>query len=389
MKLRQIIIIGSAVLIIAGSVGLSIFLTTLKEEPEEKKEAPIRKYVKTTKVEYTDIDTKVVVFGRVKSAESLDLIAEISGIMTEGAITLKPGEKFTKGTLICIIDDTEAKFKLQAQKSNFLSDLAAILPDFKIDYPESFNIWQNYFNSIDLAKNLPLLPKRIDSKEKTFLATKNIFNSYYSIKSAEANMRKYKVYAPFNGSISEVVLQSGSYVNPGNKVARIIRTDKLELEVAIEVKDVAWLTEGTEVKIFSETGQQSWKGNIVRIGDLVNQNTQSIDVFISISPNQYRIYDGLYLRTEIPGKKVKNSMEIPRNAIFNGTQVFVVADTLLKVRDIQIHKINPQSVVFSGLGEGEDLVVEPLINAHNNMRVWKLSEKESSSTSVTLTANKS
>ena len=82
-------------------------------------------------------------------------------------------------------------------------------------------------------------------------------------------------------------------------------------------------------------------------------------------------------------------MEIPRNAIFNGTQVFVVADTLLKVRDIQIHKINPQSVVFYGLGEGEDLVVEPLINAHNNMRVWKLSEKESSSTSVTLTANKS
>jgi len=82
-------------------------------------------------------------------------------------------------------------------------------------------------------------------------------------------------------------------------------------------------------------------------------------------------------------------MEIPRNAIFNGTQVFVVADTLLKVRDIQIHKINPQSVVFSGLGEGEDLVVEPLINAHNNMRVWKLSEKESSSTTVTLTANKS
>ena len=90
MKLRQIIIIGSAVLIIGGSIGLSKFLTTLKEEPEEKKEAPIRKYVKTTKVEYTDINTKVVVFGRVKSAESLDLIAEISGIMTEGAITLKP-----------------------------------------------------------------------------------------------------------------------------------------------------------------------------------------------------------------------------------------------------------------------------------------------------------
>ena len=252
MKLRQIIIIGSAVLIIGGSIGLSKFLTTLKEEPEEKKEAPIKKYVKTTKVEYTDIDTKVVVFGRVKSAESLDLIAEISGIMTEGAITLKPGKKFTNGTLICVVDDTEAKFKLQAQKSNFLSDLAAILPDFKIDYPESFNIWQNYFNSIDLEKNLPLLPKRIDSKEKTFLATKNIFNSCYSIKSAEANMRKYKVYAPFNGSISEVVLQSGSYVNPGNKVARIIRTDKLELEVAIEVKDVAWLTEGTEVKIFQK-----------------------------------------------------------------------------------------------------------------------------------------
>ena len=47
MKKRQVIIIASALGIILASAGLSKFLTTLKEEPEEKKEIVVKKYVKT------------------------------------------------------------------------------------------------------------------------------------------------------------------------------------------------------------------------------------------------------------------------------------------------------------------------------------------------------
>ena len=63
-------------------------------------------------------------------------------------------------------------------------------------------------------------------------------------------------------------------------------------------------------------------------------------------------------------------MEIDRSAVYNGAQVFIVEDdSVLKVKSINTKRLNSKTVVFSGLEEGEELVIEQLINAHNNMIV--------------------
>jgi hypothetical protein len=102
---------------------------------------------------------------------------------------------------------------------------------------------------------------------------------------------------------------------------------------------------------------------------------------VKVIPNTFPLYDGLYLKAEIPGESIAESMEIPRNAVINQNQVFIVEDSLLKVKEIDVKKVNPKTVIFSGLTEGADLVIEPLLNAHNNMIAWKeedrsLHEKE-------------
>jgi len=374
MKPRQFIIVGIGIAVVAISFLLSGVLGGMKEPPEMKRPPEIKKYVKTEPVKYSTIPTEVLAFGRVRTAESLDVIAEVSGRMFGGSVPLKEGQSFRKGTLIYRIDDTETRLDLQSQKSNFLKDLAAILPDLKIDFSDNFKAWEEYFNSIDLNKSLPELPGYKSNKEKTFLATKNIFSSYYSIKSAEANLEKYRFYAPFAGTISEVNLQSGSYVNPGSNIAKILRSDKLEIKVDVSADQIHWIENGASTVVKSENGLE-WNGRVTRIGEFVNQNTQSIDVHIALESNGERLYDGQYLEAKIPGKVVENGMLIPRNAIFNGNEVFVLKDSLLKVKEVKIHKTNPETVVFSGLNSGSELVVEPLINAHNNMKAYKLEEK--------------
>ncbi|MDN5205315.1 efflux RND transporter periplasmic adaptor subunit [Fulvivirgaceae bacterium BMA10] len=376
MATRRIIIVLIGLGIIVGSIFIMGALVSMKKDPEKKTQAEIKRYVKTEPVRYSNINTEIAAYGRVRTAESLDLIAEVSGRMFAGPFPLKEGQRFKRGDLLFRIDDTESKLNLQSQKSNFLRDLAAILPDLKIDFSENYTQWNSYFESIDLNKSLPELPAYKSQKEKTFLATKSIFSNYYSIKSAEANLRKYHFYAPFDGNISLVNLQSGSYVNPGNNIGRIIRSGRLELKVAVETKDIGWIQKGTNVKVNAENSDVPWKGIITRIGEFVNQNTQSIDVFIAIEPNGNALYDGQYLKSAIPAKSIERGMIIPRNAIFNENEVFVLQDTVLKVRRINIHKLNPETVVFSGLEEGLDLVTEPLVNAHNNMKAYKLEEKK-------------
>lgn len=384
MKKRQLIIVGASLLLILGSVALQKLFGGMKEEPE-KKEIPVaKKYVKTQKVAYTDVPTFVIAHGRVETSDNLDLIAEKQGRMYQGAVRLKEGKRFKRGDLLFKIDDREARLNLQSQKSNLLKDLAAILPDFKVDFPDSYQKWNAYFESIDLNKNLPNLPELSSNKEKTYLATKNIFSSFYSIKSSEEALTKYKLYAPFNGIISEVLLQSGSYVGPGSKIAKIHRTDSYEIKVAVETGDINWIQKGMQVQLGIENSDERWLGKVLRIGELVNVNTQSIDVYIALDRNEKGVYHGMYLRSVIPGEAIKSAMEIPRGAVFNSNLTYIVQDSILVEKQVNVLRTNTETVVINGLLPGDDLVYEPLINAHNGMKVYKLSDKESSDKDINL-----
>lgn len=376
MKSRQLIVVVVVIAIIGGAAVLAGVLAEQKAPPEEKKLAVSVRYVKTEPVKYTDVETSVVAFGRVETAQSLDLLSEVGGRMYEGNIRLKAGQNFRKGTLLFYIDDDEAALNLKSQKSNFLRDLAAILPDLKVDFGDSYSTWQSYFSKIDIDKDLPKLPENTDEKEKTFLATKGIYSSYYSIKSAESRLKKHRYYAPFDGSVSEVAMETGAFVNPGTRIGRIIRAGAHELKVSVETRDISWIQEGTEVKIYSDETQQYWAGEVLRISDFVNQNTQSVDVFLAIQANGQRIYDGQFLQAAIPARVIKDGMVMPRSAIYNRSEVFVLEDTLLKVRKVNVVRLEKESAIFTGLEEGDALVVEPLINAHNNMVAKKLEEKD-------------
>ena len=376
MKLRQIIIIVATLVVLGGSFGLSSYLASQKEEKEEKKPPEIKKYVKTAEVKYSDIATEIVGYGRVQTAQSLDLLSEVGGRMFEGNIRLKEGQNFRKGTLLFYIDDLEAELSLKAQKSNFLRDLAAILPDLKIDFNENYAAWQSYFSKLDIEKDFPSLPDSRSEKEKTFLATKGIYSTYYTIKGAEVRLKKHKYYAPFNGSISEVAMETGAFVNPGTRIGRIMREGLHELKVSVETKDIPWILEGSEARIYSDETQQYWSGEVLRISDFVNQNTQSVDVFVAINPTQQKIYDGQFLQAAIPARVIKDGMIMPRSAIYNGSEVFILQDSLLKKRDVNVVRLEKESAIINGLPEGNDLVVEPLINAHNDMKAFKLQEKD-------------
>lgn len=376
MKKRQLVILLIAASTLFGSYLAKTFFAGMKEEPKQKKQIKAKKYVKTQPVHYSTIETNVVAYGRVQSAQNVDLLSEVSGRMYEGSIRLKEGQKFKKGTLLFYIDDREASLDLKSQKSNFLRDLAAILPDFKVDYSKSFETWNTYFNSIDLGKDLPELPSPDSEKEKTFLATQGIFSTYYNIKSAEVRLKKYRYYAPFDGSVTEVIMQSGSFISPGTRIGKISQTNVQEIKIAIETKEIPWVQEGSVATLMSDETNAILQGEVVRVSDYVNENTQSVDAYLKIFPSANKIYDGQFLQASIPAQSIENGMVIPRSVIYNGNEVFVLEDTLLKVHQIDIYRLVEEEAIVSGIEEGMDLVVEPLVNAHNNMTAFKLEKVE-------------
>ncbi len=339
-------------------------LSGMAETPDEKQKEALKLYVKTEKVSYKTNTAKIIETGRLSSQQSVDLSAEVQGQILPGNVILKEGTKFRQGDLLIKIFDEEAKNNLKASISRFMNGIAGILPDIKIDFPESFQKYQDFFNSIKIDKPLPELPQLDSDKEKVFLASRNILNDYFNIKSSEVRLSKYKLYAPFNGTFTAVYLEPGSVANPGSRIASMIRTDKLELEVPVRIGDAYWIHIGDIVKVSTKDRHLNWMGKVVRKSDFMDPSSQAITVYVALASKKDKpLYQGQYLRAEFASKTIESSMEMPRSAVFSKNKVFTVEDGKLKENQVEILKNMETTVIFSGLPEGVELVVEPLVNA--------------------------
>lgn len=368
MNGRKFKIIGSVVVLIVLSFVLMNVFGGMKKEPPRNEKEVSKVYVKAEKVVYSDISPTFSEGGRLGSQHNVDIMAEVQGKILRTDVTLKKGERFKKGDLLVRIFDEEAKNNLMASKSRFLNMFAGILPDLNIDYPENYTNWFRFYESIDIAKELPELVTFSSNKEKTFFASRNILNDYYLIKSAEIRLSKYSIFAPFSGSFTEVYFEVGSIANPGAKIATIIQTDKLELEIPVKVENIEFVRIGEQVKV--EANQHELLGKVVRISDFVSPETQSVSVFISLYPsNEIKVFEGMYLNAHFNGKPLSGVMEMPRNALLAGNQVFVVENGKLAKKKIKVLKLNETTLLFSGLAKNSNLVVEPLINPRVGMNV--------------------
>lgn len=377
MSWRKItFIVVALIVLLGGSFALSELFVSLKPEPPRRPGETARRFVKAETIKYTDIVSPLKREGRVVSSNELVLVSEASGKIEAGQVVLRKGASFKKGQIIARIYKDEVELALKASKSRFLNTFTHILPDLKIDFPEQYNQFLAFFNSVDLNKELPELPQVTNEKLKIYLASRNILSDYYSIRQDEKRLSRHTFYAPFNGTFTSVNFEAGAFVNVGGQIAKMIRTDQLEIEVPVENHQSEWIKIGDKVLVYSQGNTNETPGRVVRKSDFVDQTSQSRSIFVQVSdPSKNNLLAGEYKIVEFPGQKIEKAMEIPRSAVFNSNEVFIVLDGKLKKRVLNVLKWNETSLIFNGLEENLKLVVEPLINVQENSPVGIVGEE--------------
>lgn len=360
---RKIIVVVSIIAILLIAFMAMSYFAGQQESPEINIPESIARKVKALPVSYEQVSYTITSTGRLGSQSYVDVIAEVQGEILPGNVALKKGQRFKKGDLLIRIYDEITDYNLKAAKSRFQNSIANILPDFKIDFPEDYDMIKDFFDQVKINEPMPELPVITSDQQRIFLASRNILNDYFAIKTSEIQLAKHSIHAPFNGTFTEVLLEVGSIANPGSRLARIINTGMLELEVPIPVEDVKWINKGDKVMTRSEDGSGEWMGQVVRKADYVDRGTQSVSVFISMQNKADNpLYEGQYLMASFGGEVTGKAMEIPRRAVFNSNEVFVVVDSTLRKAEINILKINQQTLIFNGLEEGTSVIIEPLVN---------------------------
>lgn len=360
-------------IIIFGSLYFAGLIANSKDtgRPESQK---VVKTVFVDTVKNTTVPIMVPANGNLRAKRRVELYAEVQGVFRQGSKLFRTGQEYSAGQTLIRIDANEYYASVQSAKSNLYNLLTSIMPDLRLDYPEIYPKWQEYLNSFDLTKTTPELPEMSTEKEKFFITGRGIITNYYSVRNMEQRLSKYTITAPFHGVLTEALVTEGTLIRSGQKLGEFINTDVYELQVSVGKTYGDFLRVGRKVELFNLDKTQTYTGEVIRVNGSVDQNSQTITVFIEVSGDNLK--EGQYLEANLEAKEETDAIEINRSLLLENNQIFVVRDSILDLIDVNPVYFTDKKVVLKNVPNGLVIVAKPISGAYAGMLVKVFEEKE-------------
>ncbi len=371
--MRKIILSGIGILLIVASFFAAKQLIASKNKPKPV-QSKIVKTVFTDTVKNKDIQIVIPSNGSLVAKRRVELYAEVQGIFKNGNKLFKAGQNYKAGQTLIRIDAAEYYASVQSAKSNLYNAIVAIMPDLRLDFPEAFSTWQNYINTFDINKTTPKLPEVNSEKVNYFITGRGITTNYYNVKNLEQRLAKYTISAPFSGILIETLVTEGTLIRSGQKLGEYIDPSSYEMEVALSKTYANLLKVGETVVLNNLDKTKTYSGTISRVNGSIDPTTQTITAYIDVKGETLK--EGMYLEANLNGKQETNAIEIDRNLLLEGEQIYVVKDSLLSVIDVKPVYFSETKVVLKEVPNGTVILKKSVPGAYAGMLVKPFEAKK-------------
>ena len=356
---------------------LAVWLVNVMILKNQRPQRPPMKIVKTVFIDTVQNGTIPIMIranGTLVAKNRIEIFSEVQGVLQTTSKEFRPGNSYRKGEVILKIRSDEHYANLQAQKSNLYNSITSIMPDIRLDYPEEYEKWEAYLQEFDFDKTTPPLPEINSEQEKFFISGRNIYTTYYNVKNLEVRYSKYTIRAPYNGVLTNALVNPGSLIRQGQKLGEFISPSVYEMEVAINAKYSDLLQIGNTVEVASLDSGKEWKGKIVRVNANVDQTTQTVTAYIELRGEDLK--EGIYLEAHLVAKSEENAFEIPRKLLVNNESLYVLKDSIIDLVPVNPVYYTDESVVIKGLPDGTPMVSRVVPGAYPGMIVKVFEERQ-------------
>lgn len=383
--------IWPALAILAVGSGLSAALVMAKPEPEKKEVEELARTVRVVKAEASDVSLTVKSQGTILSKQVIELVPQVSGQITFVSEKFVAGGRFEKGEMILKIDPRDYQYAVITAEAR-VTESQQRLEQEKAEAALAISEWQILGSGA--ASDLTLRkPQLADARAKVNAARA-------SLKTAELNLERATIRAPFTGLLTEKTVDLGQFVSPGSKLGKYYSTDVLEVRLPLSNRDLgqfdmARLQSGADRLKVTFTGQfankqHSWQGVIVRTEGVIDTKTRVLYVVGELKGEQLKAIEdgspasiGQFVSARIEGRNLNKVITLPREVLRQGDRVLVVDENnKLRTRMVKVAEVNRDYVVISeGLEVGDVVCLSQLGVAVDGLLV-KVQMEDSSSAGI-------
>jgi len=185
------------------------------------------------------------------------------------------------------------------------------------------------------------------------------------VKNAEENLANTKIYAPFDGVVSEVNAQVGSMVGAGTALLTLIDDSSVNLLVQIDESEIAQVRVGQKVEVTLDAfSNETFQGVVTAVSPTasIQQNIAVFYVTVNIPNPERKLRPGMTAEGEIIVEEIPDVLIIPKRAVqIVGKQAYV--DVLQPdgsketVRVVLGPDDGVNQVVLEGLEPGQSVVL--------------------------------
>ena len=379
------IVLPIGALLAAVVVSYLLFVTRPKVEHQQvETKIPL---VSVAPAKAESLNIPVFTRGTVSPGTQIQLVSEVSGQVLEVNSNFANGGFFRKGDVLVRVDTLEYDVNIKRAEAAVAQAYQALLQ----------------------AKAEKQARSRVKSTNNNQLASFEVqfqqADAHYQASKAELEAVKLQrertvVRAPFDGRVLMAVVNVGQYLRPGLQMGVIYAVDVAEVRLPLSDRQLSLVDvpgrmsqedlQSLPEVVFSEeyAGKTyTWKGQVVRAEGGVDERNRLLYLVAHVpdpygldpsQPGRPELVSGSFVEAKISGRKFERVFPIPRRALRNGSQIWVVGDDgRLDKREIGVlYKAKDMIYVTTGIDDGDQVVLSQLDIAVEGMRVRTQQESD-------------
>lgn len=355
--------------IFAVSSLIIYWIVANKEVPQQRRFAPPSPQVTVRPLQAQDYQITLRSQGTVRARTESSLIPEVRGRIVSVSPNFQEGAFFEEGETLLVIDDRDYRTELTVAEAA-LAQAELALQQESARYDQARRDWDRLNPGVE-ATELTLREPQIRQARAAVASAKA------RVETAQLNLERTKVKAPFAGRILTKSVDVGQFVTTGNELARIYAVDYAEVRLPLTSSQTGYLNlpsiyrgsdpsiaNGPKVTLVSSVGGDTyrWEGRIVRAEGAVDARTRQLFVVAQIEdpygksiPGRPPLKVGSFVQAEIEGVVLENVFTIPRKLYRENSYVLVVdVEKKLDRRQVGVVWENDEEIVVdSGVSQGE------------------------------------
>lgn len=104
---------------------------------------------------------------------------------------------------------------------------------------------------------------------------------------------KCSLTAPFSGSVAKLHVASHEFVAPGKPLIEILDTRRLELQMIVPSRHLAWLKKGSRFQVKVDELEREYPARVVRLGARIDPVSQTIPLVAEIEGSPPELLPGM------------------------------------------------------------------------------------------------